>query len=96
MGGFRGVGEGDLGVLDGGWVLYTRTVGPLKSVRAGFNCSMPKPPIVYSSLLHSLYTLTPFTGLLTHFANSLLGQLKFMNVFTLKTGTRLSQVEKSL
>ena len=33
-----------------------------------------------SALLRSLRSLTPFTGSLTHFAHSLVGQLKFLNM----------------
>ena len=36
--------------------------------------------LCYACLAHSLCSLAPFTGSLTHFAHSLVGWLKFMNM----------------
>ena len=45
-------------------------------------------PLTRSALLCSLRLLAPFTGLLTHFTHSLVGQLKFLNMCSLCfTGT---------
>ena len=37
-------------------------------------------PLTHSTALRSLCSLTPFMGLLNHFAHSLVGQLKFLNM----------------
>ena len=44
--------------------------------------SLCSAPLRYAPSTVSLTPLTPFTGSLTHFAHSLVGQLKFLNMFS--------------
>ena len=47
---------------------------------ARYICSLA--PLTRSASLRSLCSLAPFTGSLTHFAHSLVGRLKFMNLWS--------------
>ena len=52
-------------------------------------CSTP----LHSTSLRSLCSLAPFMGLLTHFAHSLVGQLKFMNMCSCRKRVQWEQTQ---